>query len=223
LFFFLVNNQQINIKAKNKPYKQTVQTNKIQEEEELPNNVQSKDDSLETLDFIMNVLKEHEKDLDKVISELSTVAEQFGDTGELTDKVGQIEEKLNSLQKEVSSLISTVTRRTTKEPTRQDVAKQQMVEATQTSPTSTIYNGLSVSLRCKHWEDFQTLAFQASTLSFTYKEDEKILQASALKGTQIIKYEGPLPNFSAILKAGLSKKLYVVEENIWEGILENQK
>jgi len=30
---------------------------------------QSKDEALEALDFIVNVLKEHEKDLDKLINE----------------------------------------------------------------------------------------------------------------------------------------------------------
>lgn len=63
------------------------------------NNFQLKDDSLEAVDFIMNVLKEHEKDIDNIIKDLSTVAEQFGKTGELTHKVGQVEEKINYLQK----------------------------------------------------------------------------------------------------------------------------
>ena len=37
----------------------------------LTKNPQSKDDSLEALDFIVNVLKEHERDLDKFINEVS--------------------------------------------------------------------------------------------------------------------------------------------------------
>ena len=77
----------------------------------------------------------------------------------------------------------------------------------------------SVILRCKQWEDFQTLAFQAQTLSFSYKEDEKVFQADALKGNQIITYSGALPKFSSILKASLSKQLDVPETNILEGVL----
>ncbi len=65
---------------------------------------QSKDEALEALDFIVNVLKEHEKDLDKLINELGTVTEQIGDTGELSGKVEKVEEKINSLQKEVTNL-----------------------------------------------------------------------------------------------------------------------
>ena len=71
-------------------------------------NPQSKDDSLEALDFIVNVLKEHERDLDKLINELATVTEQLGDTGELSGKVEKVEEKINSLQKEVTNLITYV-------------------------------------------------------------------------------------------------------------------
>ena len=43
----------------------------------------AKDEALEALDFIVNVLKEHEKDLDRLINELGNVAGQLGETGEL--------------------------------------------------------------------------------------------------------------------------------------------
>jgi hypothetical protein len=76
-----------------------------------------------------------------------------------------------------------------------------------------------VILRCKQWEDFQTLAYRAQTLSFSYKEDEKVFQADALKGNQIITYSGALPKFSSILKTSLSKQLDVPETNILEGVL----
>ena len=61
-------------------------------------NPQSKDEALEALDFIVNVLKEHERDLDKLISELATVTEQMGDTSELTSKVDTVEEKITGIQ-----------------------------------------------------------------------------------------------------------------------------
>ena len=68
-------------------------------------NPQQKDEALEALDFIVNVLKEHERDLDKLISELATVTEQMGDTSELSGKVDKVEEKISGLQKEVTNLI----------------------------------------------------------------------------------------------------------------------
>jgi hypothetical protein len=38
---------------------------------------QSKDEALEALDFIVNVLKEHEKDLDRLITRSSSTAVSF--------------------------------------------------------------------------------------------------------------------------------------------------
>ncbi len=71
-------------------------------------NPQSKDEALEALDFIVNVLKEHERDLDKLISELATVTEQIGETGELAGKVDKVEEKISNLQKEIAGLTGVV-------------------------------------------------------------------------------------------------------------------
>ena len=45
---------------------------------EMAANPGSKDKSLEALDFIINVLKEHEQNLDKSISEFASVTEQMG-------------------------------------------------------------------------------------------------------------------------------------------------
>lgn len=182
-------------------------------------NPQSKDDSLEALDFIINVLKEHEKDLDKLISELATVTEQLGETGDLGGKVEKLDEKIGSLQKEVTNLmgyISGVPREapvtTSKEP--QEAAP---VPSTAALPTQAV--GPSLTLRCKQWEDFLNLAAQAQTLSFSYKEEEKIFQADALKGNRIITYSGQLPKFSQVLKAWLSKELNIPEKSILEGVL----
>jgi hypothetical protein len=176
---------------------------------------QSKDDALEALDFIVSVLKEHEKDLDKLINELATVAEQMGDTGELSNKVEKVEERINVLQKEVTNLISFLSGGMPKEALAAH-AKEQVGDVAQIAAIPT---GRSVVLRCKQWEDFQSLASRAQTLSFNFKEEEKIFQADALKGNQIISYCGAPPKFSSILKSWLSKSLEVSEQNILEGVL----
>jgi hypothetical protein len=182
-------------------------------------NPQTKDDALEALDFIVNVLKEHERDLDRLINELSTVTEQLGDSGALNGKVEKVEEKLNSLQKEVTNLVgvlSNVPKESLPTYMREQTPQAQAIPIT---PATTGQSGPSVVLRCKQWEDFQTLAAHAQTLSFSYKEDEKIFQADALRGNQIITYSGALPKLSIILKAALSKQLDVSEKNILEGVL----
>ena len=177
-------------------------------------NPKSKDDAFEALDFIVNVLKEHEKDLDKLINELATVTEQIGDTGELSGKVEKVEVKIETLQKEVTNLIAHLSD-ISKEALPAAGANEQLNEAA----ASTVKNGNSVILRCKQWEDFQNLAVNAQALSFSYKEEEKIFQADALKGNQFISYSGVLPKLSSILKMWLSKQFDVPERSILEGLL----
>ncbi len=177
-------------------------------------NPQSKDEALEAVDFIVNVLKEHEKDLDKLINELATVTEQLGDNGQINGKVEKVEEKINGLQKEVTNLISSLSI-APKEPLPLAVAERSV----QFAPALSIQNGPSVIFKCKQWEDFQTLAFQAQTLTFSYREEEKLFQADALKGNQIISYSGAVPKLSAILKSFLSRQLDVPERSILEGVL----
>jgi hypothetical protein len=173
---------------------------------------QSKDEALEALDFIVNVLKEHEKDLDKLISELGTVTEALGETGELTCKVEKVEERINGLQNEITSLVNYLSASPRETPV---LAPEQKTEV---APASVIH-GPPVILRCKQWEDFQTLASQAQTLSFMYKDAEKTFQADALKANQIITYSGELPKLTALLKMWLSKQLEVPERKILEGVL----
>jgi hypothetical protein len=173
---------------------------------------QSKDEALEALDFIVNVLKEHEKDLDRLISELGTVTEALGETGELSCKVEKVEERISGLQNEINSLVSYLSA-SPREPS--VLTPQQKTEVIQTS----VMHGPPVILRCKQWEDFQTLAYQAQTLSFMYKEAEKTFQVDALKGNQIITYSGELPKLTALLKMWLSKQLEIPEKKILEGVL----
>ena len=173
----------------------------------------SKDDALEALDFIINVLREHEKDLDRLINELSKITERLGETGELSGKIENVEERLTNLQSEISNLISYLS-------TSHEVSKipAQTLQAPK-AQTPVEIRGPPVILRCKQWEDFQTLAHQAQTLSFLYKETEKTFQADALKNNQIITYSGELPKQTALLKTWLSKQLDVSEDKILEGIL----
>jgi hypothetical protein len=172
----------------------------------------SKDEALEALDFIVNVLKEHEKDLDKLIGELGIVTDRLGETGELSCKVEKVEERISGLQNEINSLVSYLSTAPREAPV---LTQEQKTEVAQTG----VMHGPPVILRCKQWDDFQTLAFQAQTLSFMYKEAEKTFQADALKGNQIITYSGELPKFTALLKMWLSKQLEISEKKILEGVL----
>jgi hypothetical protein len=180
----------------------------------------SKDEALEALDFIVNVLKEHEKDLDKLINELGTITEQMGDTGVLSGKVEKVEERLGTLQNEIANLISHLST----SPQEVSPILPQHLPTVNTHhddiPTqSRNSRGPPVILRCKQWEDFQTLAYQAQTMSFMYKEAEKTFQVDALKDNQIVTYSGELPKYTSLLRVWLARQLDIPEKKVLEGIL----
>jgi hypothetical protein len=175
----------------------------------------SKNEALEALDFIVNVLKEHEKDLDRLINDLGNITERLGDTGELSGKIEKVEERLSTLQDEIANLITYLSVSTETPPTPAHSIQKPKLETPQPSET----RGPPVILRCKQWEDFQTLAYQAQTLSFLYREAEKTFQVDALKDNQIITYSGELPKNTLLLKIWLSKQLDIPEKKILEGIL----
>ncbi len=182
----------------------------------------SKDEALEALDFIVNVLKEHEKDLDRLISELGTIAEQLGETGELTGKVEKVEQRISGLQNEIGGLINYLSTAPRETPAAQAVVKEQ--QRSEVVPGNVMQNlpimqGPPVILRCKQWDDFQTLAFQAQTLSFTIKDPEKTFQTDAIKNNQIITYSGELPKLAVLIKVWLAKQLETSEKRILEGAL----
>lgn len=184
----------------------------------------SKDTSLEALDFIINVLKEHEQTLDKSIEELAIVAEQIGDTSdELKGKVEGIEERISNLEKEVTNLMGKVLVAPKEALPTAVKAQEPQAQTTYTELPSVVQGGPFMVLRCKQWEDFQALAMHVATLSFSYKEAEKVFQAEAIRGNQVIVYAGALPNFSKILKAWLSKELDVSEQNILEGFIDKPR
>jgi hypothetical protein len=176
-----------------------------------------KDEALEAIDFIVNVLKEHEKDLDRLVNELGTVAEQIGQSGELSGKVENINEKITSLQKEVSILIDFVTNTPKK-------LELPIPEQKNSNPAALPHAMVPISLgpqlmiKCNRWEDFQKMAYQAQMLTFNVKE-EKTFEVNAVKGNQVINFCGELPRFSDILKRWLAVQLDVSEGQLMDGVL----
>jgi hypothetical protein len=162
----------------------------------------SKDEALEALDFIINVLREHEKDLDRLISELGKITSSAGKTGQMADKIDKVEDRLSNLQNEITGLISVLSSSPRKPPAELPTLK-----------------GPSVIVRCKQWDDFKTLAKGADTVSFLFRETEKGFQADALKNGRVLTYSGDLPKDAKLLRIWLARELEVEEKNIFEGIL----
>ncbi len=183
-----------------------------------------KDEALEAIDFIINVLKQHEKDLDRLISQLGKVTNQITKKGELPTRMETMEQQLSTLQTEINSLIELLSTRKeepqkpTPAPTPTSMPQPQPQPTTEpTKPTVT--QGPPVIVRCKQWQDFKTLAQNAETVSFLYKETEKTFQADALKQNRVYTFNGDTPKNGALIKAWLAKELKITEENVFEGVL----
>jgi hypothetical protein len=188
----------------------------------------SKDDALEALDFIISVLKEHEKDLDRLINELGVITEKIGDKGEYGEKIERIEERLSLIQTELAELTKFLSVPAGKPPTafaqaqaRAQAQMQAQVEAetVQATPATAFIRGPPVIVRCKQWEDFKLQASEADTISFLYKDAEKSFQADALKNGRVLTYSGAMPENPRLLKAWLARELGTLEAEIFEGVL----
>jgi len=187
----------------------------------MADNTGSKDKSLEILDFIINVLKEHEISLDKTTEALSTIVEQVGKTTVgLKSKVEESEEKINSMQKDVANLIDCLSSAPKKDLRAEGSYQEPRIQAAPVLSLAVGKNEPTLILHCDKWSDFENLAVRAKRVSFNYKEDEKIFQANAFMGNQMIVYSGALPNLSMILKKWLSHQLEINEKDILEGFLD---
>ena len=172
----------------------------------------TKDEALEALDFIVNVLRQHEIELDKLVNELHTITEKLQGSDDSDGKISQMEEKLVKLQEEISTLVKTVV------PSQLSLKEPVQIDST-TRPSIASFQGPPVILRCKNWVDFKNLACHAQNLSFLCKSDENTFQVDALKNNQIITYNGSFPSAPFLLKAWLSTQLSIAENCILEGVL----
>jgi len=145
------------------------------------------------------VLREHEKDLDRLINELGKIASKFNQSGEVPTKITRVEERLGQLQSEVSSLIKELS------------SPKEMAAVSLRGPP--------VIVRCKQWDDFKVLAKDAETVSFLFKEAEKSFQADALKEGRVLTYNGEFPRDTKLLKFWLARELNVSEDKVFEGVL----
>ena len=62
-------------------------------------------------------------------------------------------------------------------------------------------------VKCASWTDFEGYAKGAQQVVFAIRESDKVFEADAIKGNQIIAYIGKIPDVNELLKVWLSNKL----------------
>jgi len=173
----------------------------------VPDRPPSRNDALEVVDFIIAVLKEHEKELDRLINRLDDVGKALSRTiSELDRKVEMLKQgadQLNLIAGGVERKLADLQGRTSYGVEAVEGFKRLQLTA----------------LKCRQWEDFRDLARQAKSVLFQANEPEKSLTVSALKDDKILIYSGELPGQTAMLKAWLSRQLEVPERDVVDGSL----
>ena len=182
-----------------------------------------KEEALEAIDFIVNVLKQHEKDLDRLIAQLAKITNRITKKGDLPPRMESMEGKLSTLQNEINNLIQLLSAKEAPTPMTPALTpastptSQPQPTAKTTPPTYT--RGPPVIVRCKQWKDFKNLARDAETVSFLYKEAEKTFQADALKHNRVYTYNGETPKSGELLRIWLARELQITGEKVFEGVL----
>jgi len=157
--------------------------------------------SSETLDSILNNLREFERDFKRLISQFQKIGDSSRLSGEVAEKFESAKKRLYSIQREISNVVESVP----------------ASDATTSTMTSVV--GPTIIIRCKNWEDFKLQASNADNISFLYREEEKAFQVDAVKGSRVYTYSGQLPNGAVMLRMWLSKEVGTEASRVLEGVL----
>jgi ABC-type Fe3+-citrate transport system substrate-binding protein len=169
--------------------------------------------SSETLDSILNNLREFERDFKRLISQFQKIGDSSRLSGEVAEKFESAKKRLSSIQMEISNVVESVP------------ASDAMTSTMSSAMTSTMSSamtsviGPTIIIRCKNWEDFKLQASNADNISFLYREEEKTFQVDAVKGSRVYTYSGQLPSGAAMLRTWLSKEVGTEASRVLEGVL----
>ena len=166
-----------------------------------------------SLDFIENALNENSKDLKNLLEKIESLS-KMSNTSEPSN-LKSVENSLGNLQEQINNITSILNIQIQHNRC-SNSAKKPEKEATSLLPAEAI---APIVIKCKNWEEFLTCAASAQQVSVTFRESDKMFEADALKGNQIVAYVGPMPELALLLKEYLSTNLSVASENVFEGTL----
>ncbi len=166
---------------------------------------------------IMSSLKENNDDLNTLLNEVRTISDRIGDVCELTT-FKRLEEKLLALQNSIAEFTKA------SQPARNQTTETTPTQTEQAKPQNPFIGypetkNQPMVVKCNKWEEFQNYAKNAETVSFTYRETDRLFEADAVKENQIIAFIGEMPKPDQLLKMWLSGRLGTSEKNVFEGTI----
>ena len=148
-----------------------------------------------SLDFIENSLNENSKDLRELSNEIRAISQQLKDINELKAVILRLSDLLSQ---------SISQRGGVTELEKNSTMSDRKISSTNIEVTPT--NEYLV-VKCANWADFEACAMGVQQVVFAIRESDKVFEADAVKGNQIIAYIGKVPEVSELLKVWLSTKL----------------
>lgn len=158
----------------------------------------------ESLDSVINVLKEYEEYLDELVTRFRKITgklENVEYTEEFPKKIKKVEKRLSVIEAKISSFLSHIT------------SEKKLI-----SP----YSKLLV-VRCKNWQEFKTFSVNAELISFLVEDSESFFQVTSLKDGKILTYSGEIPDYTKLLKAWISRELSIENQKVVEGVLSLER
>jgi hypothetical protein len=159
------------------------------------------EDTEETLDLILNNLREFERDFQRLIGQFQKISDSSNLSEDMTEKFKDAKKRLLSVQRDISNVV------------------ESLPASAPTISATTSVMGPPIIIRCKNWIDFKLQASKADNISFLYREEEKAFQVDAVKGSRVYTYSGQLPNGEGLLRTWLSSELGTKESQVSEGVL----
>lgn len=158
-----------------------------------------------SLDFIENSLNENSKDLRELISEIREIGQHLEDVDELRIAISRLSDLLNQSLSQKGGVT--------------ELEKNSTISDRNTSSTNVELPPISTNfvVKSENWADFEVYAKGAKQIVFAIRESDRMFEADAVKGNQMIAYIGKVPELNELLKVWLSYKLG--SECIFEGTI----